>query len=263
MNNQAKQEDIKQVVNIYKPDIDSGVIRNSLGNDYDDNFQYLPAAVLLPIIQKKIRQHVQRHLALYHREISQCVLWNPAVADGEKEVTVPYVAKSYGYERPLRGGINGLGEYSILGLGYDRTSNTYKLVLTLRHKLHMTLDSFSSQSTYSIALTLLAWRNATLILRHSSRKINIPGGSVDYYENRVVSNLMQMSGRPCLVKNDDGQPWSRQGVVGEIEQDKMEVPKPVNEQDKRKGQKATLDIVSFMEFLIRIMQKLPETKCSM
>jgi len=34
--------------------------------------------------------------------------------------------------------------------------------------------------------------------------------------------------------------------------------KPVNEPDRRKGHKETLDTVCFMEFLVRIMQKLPE-----
>jgi hypothetical protein len=34
--------------------------------------------------------------------------------------------------------------------------------------------------------------------------------------------------------------------------------KPINEQDKKKGCKMTLGIVCFMEFLVRIMQKLPD-----
>jgi hypothetical protein len=34
--------------------------------------------------------------------------------------------------------------------------------------------------------------------------------------------------------------------------------KPINEQDKKKGCKMTLGIVCFMEFLVRIMRKLPD-----
>jgi len=33
---------------------------------------------------------------------------------------------------------------------------------------------------------------------------------------------------------------------------------PLNERERRKGHKATLHTVCFMEFLVRIMQKLPE-----
>ena len=40
--------------------------------------------------------------------------------------------------------------------------------------------------------------------------------------------------------------------------DIMAALKPVNERDRRKGHKETLDTVCFMEFLVRIMQKLPE-----
>jgi len=35
-------------------------------------------------------------------------------------------------------------------------------------------------------------------------------------------------------------------------------PVSLNERDRRKGHKATLHTVCFMEFLVRIMQKLPE-----
>ncbi|KAG2534278.1 hypothetical protein PVAP13_9NG283300 [Panicum virgatum] len=56
-------------------------------------------------------------------------------------------------------------------------------------------------------------------------------------------------------------------VVGELNQDEgrrrhrtadIMALKPVNERDRRKGHKETLDTVCFMEFLVRIMQKLPE-----
>lgn len=54
LNSGAKQEDVKQVIKDYKPDIiclqetkmayiDTTIIRNSLGEDYVDNFFYLPA----------------------------------------------------------------------------------------------------------------------------------------------------------------------------------------------------------------------------
>nr|CAB3492724.1 unnamed protein product [Digitaria exilis] len=56
-------------------------------------------------------------------------------------------------------------------------------------------------------------------------------------------------------------------VVGELKQDEerrreraadiMAALKPINVRDRRVGQKATLDTVCFMEFLLRIMGKLP------
>ncbi|RCV40258.1 hypothetical protein SETIT_9G038200v2 [Setaria italica] len=59
----------------------------------------------------------------------------------------------------------------------------------------------------------------------------------------IVGELSQEAVRPTL-----------QDCTAEI----MEALKPLSERDKRKGKKATLDIVCFMEFLVRIMQKLPE-----
>jgi hypothetical protein len=57
-------------------------------------------------------------------------------------------------------------------------------------------------------------------------------------------------------------------IVGKLQQDRdrcrecstyiMKALKPVAEQDRRKGQKATLNTVCFMDFLVRIMQKLPK-----
>jgi len=52
--------------------------------------------------------------------------------------------------------------------------------------------------------------------------------------------------------NQDGE--SRRHRTADI----MAALKPVNERDRRKGHKETLDTVCFMEFLVRIMQKLPE-----
>ncbi|CAL4928027.1 unnamed protein product [Urochloa decumbens] len=56
-------------------------------------------------------------------------------------------------------------------------------------------------------------------------------------------------------------------IVGELGQDEesqrlctaeiMESLKPLSESDTRKGKKATLDTVCFMEFLVRVMRKLP------
>lgn len=51
---------------------------------------------------------------------TKCVLWNPAVADDDKEVAVPCQSK---------------GSYRILGLGYGRRSKTYKLLLSRRCRL--------------------------------------------------------------------------------------------------------------------------------
>jgi len=57
-------------------------------------------------------------------------------------------------------------------------------------------------------------------------------------------------------------------VVGKLQQDEdrcresstymMKALKPVAEQDRRKGQEAALNTVCFMDFLVRIMQKLPK-----
>ncbi|CAN6322174.1 unnamed protein product [Urochloa humidicola] len=57
---------------------------------------------------------------------STCVLWNPAVSDDEKEVTVPVPDR----DDPV-----------ILGLGYGPKTQSYKLLLTRRQKLRATLDS--------------------------------------------------------------------------------------------------------------------------
>jgi exonuclease III len=54
LNNRAKQGDIKQVINIFRPNIiclqetkieriDAAQIRNTLGIDYDNNYVSLPA----------------------------------------------------------------------------------------------------------------------------------------------------------------------------------------------------------------------------
>lgn len=54
LNSAAKQEDVKQVIQTYRPmlvclqetkmqDVTSAVVRNSVGNEYADNYQYLPA----------------------------------------------------------------------------------------------------------------------------------------------------------------------------------------------------------------------------
>ncbi|KAL6636662.1 hypothetical protein ACP70R_024234 [Stipagrostis hirtigluma subsp. patula] len=51
-----------------------------------------------------------------------CVLWNPAVADKEQVVTVPVPA----------GRAPASKEWAILGLGYGRRTNTYKLLLSHR-----------------------------------------------------------------------------------------------------------------------------------
>ena len=58
---------------------------------------------------------------------STCVLWNPAVAGEEKEVTVPVPSRD---------------DCAILGLGYGPRSKTYKLVLTRRKKMEIVLHSY-------------------------------------------------------------------------------------------------------------------------
>ncbi|KAL6652131.1 hypothetical protein ACP70R_011056 [Stipagrostis hirtigluma subsp. patula] len=55
-----------------------------------------------------------------------CVLWNPAVAGDDKEVTVPDALER--------------DNYTILGLGYGPRSKTYKLLLSRRRKLEGTLQ---------------------------------------------------------------------------------------------------------------------------
>ncbi|RLN43298.1 hypothetical protein C2845_PM01G22010 [Panicum miliaceum] len=57
---------------------------------------------------------------------STCVLWNPAVSDEEKEVTVPVSARD---------------DCAILGLGYGPRSKTCKLLLTRQKKMDWVLES--------------------------------------------------------------------------------------------------------------------------
>ncbi|GJN01890.1 hypothetical protein PR202_ga19192 [Eleusine coracana subsp. coracana] len=285
--------------------------------------------------------------------------------------------------------------------GYGRVSNTYKLVLSLRHKLNSTRDrdppksapeellvytlgadreqprlvitdlssgvynAIGAQSLYINGTIYLSAFRESMILAfdvdtETVTQIITPGSGRFPYDNPVTSELIQLFGRPCLVRIHGRQrvlwlltvdhQWERRcvfkvdeslflepvkgiwdyagvlvfylnlyittglggklclyqvatkkmlngnlprdltpevsdyafcwgyrptlvspvSIVGELEQDieghfdcvagimEALALKPVNERDKRRGQKATLDTVCFMEFLIRIMQKMPD-----
>ncbi|GJN01896.1 hypothetical protein PR202_ga19198 [Eleusine coracana subsp. coracana] len=291
-----------------------------------------------------------------------CILWNPAIA--EKEVIVPYAVNQdpddlfkimTGYD------------YSILGLGYGPRSKTYKLLLSLRLRLSRVLQSAPPQNTYDRELLVYTrrGRGATTFYIHAFDidnetiiEIDVPGSEIYPGTNLITSGLMQLSGRPCLVKKDGGQKtlwiltedhtweqryafkvgddliyrpiegvWDHNGVlvlylynkggrydklflyqdatnkklkknlsrklkpggggsdysfcwgymptlvsprsiVGELGQDVehcldhtvdiMKELKPGNERDRRNEQKSTPATVCFMEYLIRVMEKLPQ-----
>ncbi|CAL5069701.1 unnamed protein product [Urochloa decumbens] len=150
----------------------------------------------------------------------RCVLWNPAVADGVTEVTVPDPWKT--------------SDYQILGLGYGRRSETYKLLLC--HKGRYT---HSSRSKYSLAIcsvgdvedkepTILStelsaevdkqvgqeslYADGTIYLLEIERKAilafnvddeTVTSISLPTHNRPCFPKLMELSGRPCLAVEDD------------------------------------------------------------
>ncbi|GJM97063.1 hypothetical protein PR202_ga13961 [Eleusine coracana subsp. coracana] len=156
-----------------------------------------------------------------------CVLWNPAVADEEKEVTVP---------------ISACDDCVILGLGYGRRSHTYKLLLSRRRKRMTTLQSnppitrhpkellvyrfgataFPVMRTVSTSssnvdgeisnkslhidgvIYLLHVFNSVILAfdvdNETVTTIDLPGEHNP--TPRPMSNLMELSGRPCVETFD-------------------------------------------------------------
>ncbi|KAL6893820.1 hypothetical protein ACP4OV_007918 [Aristida adscensionis] len=294
--------------------------------------------------------------------LATCVLWNPAVADADKEVTVPVTA-------PVPAMV--IDNCAILGLGYGRRSNSYKLLLSRtlnpwhihggsKELLVCTLGvageqpplrtlvlaglkldgEISKESLYiDGTIYLLYTRNESVILAfnvddETVTAIDMPGKSDDAVPR--PSSWRCQAGRAghghwhVPSRDDDLNRWSVAGawdcggvillhldgelpdsrlylyhvgtkkmfkkdlppdrspesteykfcwgykpalvspgsIAGEISQDEnrrrdctadiVEAWNPVNEQDKRKGHEAMLDTVCFMEFLVRIMRKLPD-----
>ncbi|CAN6249948.1 unnamed protein product [Urochloa humidicola] len=155
-----------------------------------------------------------------------CVLWNPAVADDDKEVTVPYPWK---------------GSYRILGLGYGPRSETYKLLLWRRWRLECeppekkystellvyTLGTGGAQEQPRSLMVFPAgmsgsiipeslYLDGTVYILHDCSPSAIIAFDVDYEKVTVIdipgdrdpgwpwharSKLMEMSGRLCVVTN--------------------------------------------------------------
>ncbi|CAN6276771.1 unnamed protein product [Urochloa humidicola] len=157
----------------------------------------------------------------------RCVLWNPAVADGGvTEVTVPDPWKA--------------SDYQILGLGYGRRNETYKLLLCCKDgNIH-----HRSRSKYSLAVcslgdvedkepTILStelsagtdgkirqesvYADGKIYLLDTDKKailafdvddeavtsIGLPIGD-GKRRNPYFSKLMELSGRPCVALEGDG-----------------------------------------------------------
>jgi exonuclease III len=80
MNNSARQEEIKQVINLYKPNlvclqetkmevINSSIVRNTLGMDFDNNFSIHPALGTRGVILIAARSailHLHNHVLTNH-----------------------------------------------------------------------------------------------------------------------------------------------------------------------------------------------------
>jgi F-box interacting protein len=158
-----------------------------------------------------------------------CVLWNPAVADDDKEVAVPCPWKGF---------------YRILGLGYGRRSKTYKLLLWRRWST--IIESEPPKKTYSKELLVYTlggaqqeqprslmvfpaaagmsgaiipeslYLDGSIYILHNCRTlmviafdvddetvttIDIPGERDPDWPWHARSKLMEMSGRPCLSTN--------------------------------------------------------------
>ncbi|KAL6652126.1 hypothetical protein ACP70R_011051 [Stipagrostis hirtigluma subsp. patula] len=151
----------------------------------------------------------------------KCILWNPAVAGVVKEVTVP--AEPAG------------SELLVLGLGYGRKSNAYKLLLCRAGAAHRFDHADCSLVMYELGDVehqpqLQTVTPAELVREINEESIYIDGTiylldkkisailALDVDEGtvtsihmplgpdgdptpslNVVSNLMELSGRPCLV----------------------------------------------------------------
>ncbi|KAL6652127.1 hypothetical protein ACP70R_011052 [Stipagrostis hirtigluma subsp. patula] len=166
----------------------------------------------------------------------RCVLWNPAVADAAKEVTVP---------APTKG-----SDYLVLGLGYGRRSETYKLLLLHRTDIRRShsckgepsvidakysfvihaLGEVKNQQLQTVSLGELQLdgeigseeslyidgkiylfhpRNSSKILAFdvddgTATSIDMPAGldGQPPESSRIVSKLMELSDRLCVAIND-------------------------------------------------------------
>ncbi|CAD6341048.1 unnamed protein product [Miscanthus lutarioriparius] len=155
--------------------------------------------------------------------LGRCVLWNPAVADVVREFTVPADTSMEG------GNVN----YLVLGLGYGRRSETYKLLL-----FHMDYTHWK----HSLQVYALVGGQPRLRPAVSSP----PGidGAIQSHSTWMARSTSSTSTgeapQQCKCKRYNG------GL------------KPIRDKDSREGPKAILDTVSFMEFLVSIMRKLPD-----
>ncbi|KAK8443815.1 hypothetical protein SEVIR_9G037301v4 [Setaria viridis] len=166
-----------------------------------------------------------------------CVLWNPAIADEEKEVTIPVSTRD---------------DCAILGLGYSATTKTYKLLLTRRRMrskillssppivrypkelLVYTLSSGGVERKKKPRLrTVLSgegvvgeitgqslYMDGTIYLLHVSKSailaFDVDSETVTNIglpePRHAISKLMEVSGRPCLDMYDRRQ-WRIQLFV--------------------------------------------------
>ncbi|OEL32928.1 hypothetical protein BAE44_0006054 [Dichanthelium oligosanthes] len=143
-----------------------------------------------------------------------CVLWNPALADEEKEVTVPVSVRD---------------DCAILGLGYGPWSKTYKLLLTHRRIAEDALDSDPLIARFPRAAGLCTrwldgrisgeslYIDGTIYLLHDRldrpailafdvddetvTTIDLPGDGKPWTRH-AMSALLVMSGRPCVDLQD-------------------------------------------------------------
>ncbi|RCV40234.1 hypothetical protein SETIT_9G036400v2 [Setaria italica] len=210
-----------------------------------------------------------------------CVLWNPAVADEEREVTVPVSARD---DCAILGKPKELLVYALGGAGQKPR---------LRTLISDGLDGrISGRSFYMDGTIYLLHFDKSVILASDVDDETVT--TVDLPRERrpwqrlAMSAPLVMSGRPFVYlrmsSRKDGEDdklflhctetkklkvlnmprsmtpeWSDYSLCWGY---KPTLISPgsiaVNERDRRKGQKATLDTVCFMEFLLRIMLKLPE-----
>ncbi|CAD6262484.1 unnamed protein product [Miscanthus lutarioriparius] len=154
--------------------------------------------------------------------LGRCVLWNPAVADVVREFTVPADTSMEG------GNVN----YLVLGLGYGRRSETYKLLLFhmdythWKHSLQVYalvggqprlrpavssppgIDGAiqSQESLYMDGTVYLLDVDRSVILAfdvddETVTTIGLPGKRDRGHPRHVRSRLMEMQGRLCLATN--------------------------------------------------------------
>ncbi|CAO2043521.1 unnamed protein product [Urochloa humidicola] len=166
--------------------------------------------------------------------LARCTLWNPAVADDAKEVTIT-VPDSCSYD----------STYLVLALGYGRSSETYKLLVCHKKRDPRGSSHFPGNCVYKYSLMIYAlggdaenqkppprlavlsakkmtninlkslktlYMDGTIYLlrfdgqgllafdvdQETVTTIDLPG------EFHPLAKLLEMSGRPCMVAQDDG-----------------------------------------------------------